>query len=337
MALAALLVRRLRAQFPEAEIEFLTRAANIPVVEAMPGLSGSIGWPGLRSGDRGALKELAASKLDLIIDLQNNLRTRRFAMTQHPVRLLRYHRPRWNRLARIHLPKMRSRLSTPLPVAVQYLNVAHELGVSDDGGSATLSPTQESVVSAQNRLSGISHDLGWGRGKLMVAAPGGRHGTKIWPAEKWIELLNSAYKEGYEHQILVGSKEDAAISSMITDGLHHPVANLCGKTDLCEVIGLITSADVVVSGDSGPMHLAAGLGKPIVAMFGPTVPEFGFTPFRARSRVVQVDGLACRPCHPHGPEVCPLGYFRCMKEISPEMVLAGVREVMELSDHQAVH
>ncbi|HEX9894642.1 MAG TPA: glycosyltransferase family 9 protein, partial [Gemmatimonadales bacterium] len=86
---------------------------------------------------------------------------------------------------------------------------------------------------------------------------------------------------------------------------------------------LIERATVLVTNDSAPLHLAGAVGTPVVALFGPTVPAFGFGPTGAADRVVEVSGLACRPCSTHGPMVCPLGHHRCMIDLPVRSVLAA--------------
>jgi heptosyltransferase-2 len=88
---------------------------------------------------------------------------------------------------------------------------------------------------------------------------------------------------------------------------------------------------VLVSNDSAPMHLAVAVGTPVVAIFGATVPEFGFGPAGPRDRVVETLGLSCRPCAIHGGATCPIGTFDCMVRISPERVAAEVARLVESS------
>ena len=97
-----------------------------------------------------------------------------------------------------------------------------------------------------------------------------------------------------------------------------------GRTSPPELTALLARSRVLVTNDSGPAHVASAVGTPVVAVFGPTVPAFGYTPFGERNRIVERAGLACRPCSSHGPQVCPLGHHRCMKEIGPEAVLAAL-------------
>jgi heptosyltransferase-2 len=91
---------------------------------------------------------------------------------------------------------------------------------------------------------------------------------------------------------------------------------------------LIGRAQAIVTNDSAPQHLASAMGTPTLTIFGPTVPEFGFGPLAERHAVAGHDGLSCRPCHRHGPERCPLGHWRCMRELGPEYVSSLLDEVL---------
>jgi heptosyltransferase II len=91
-----------------------------------------------------------------------------------------------------------------------------------------------------------------------------------------------------------------------------------------------------VTNDSAPLHLATAVGTPIVALFGPTVPEFGFGPRRATDVTLGWDGLACRPCSRHGPPVCPLGHHRCMRDLTVETVAAALAAITRVEESDAI-
>jgi len=93
---------------------------------------------------------------------------------------------------------------------------------------------------------------------------------------------------------------------------------------------------VLVTNDSAPLHLATAVGTPVVAIFGPTVPGFGFGPRGPRDAIVEHPSLACRPCSAHGPQVCPLGHHRCMRELSVASVLAAVAAASGVEAHGAI-
>lgn len=314
VALAAPVVRRLRAAYPTATIDFITKPPYLPILETFEGLNSRIAE---------GVARLAEPEYDAVLDLQNNLRSRLMLGSIKSRRILRYWRPRWNRTMRIHLPRLRSRIATPPHVVIQYLQAAAPLGAFDDGLPTRLKATPEMLEAGAKLLQGS------GDGRLVVAAPGGRHGTKIWPQEYWVELLNQLGSRSYGRQVLVGSKEDAPIGEAISAAVSHKIVNLAGRTTIGELAGLLAHADLAVSGDTGPMHIAAGLGTATAAIFGPTVEEFGFAPFRANSRVVQVEVLECRPCHPHGGASCPLKHFLCMRELTPQAVLDAIAGLEE--------
>ncbi len=316
VVLTALLVRRLRERFPEAQIDFVTNSSYRMLLDAIPGLDGRFDINGAEF-----------DRYDVIIDLQNNLRSRRFVRKFNAEKVIRYHRPRINRFLRIHFPSLRKKLATPQHIARQYVQAATSLGVSDDGGRAVLVPPDEWLAASKKLLAenGLSGE------NLLLVAVGGRHKTKIWPVENWIELSAQAYANHFTEIAIIGSIGDVLAAEQIVKNATFRIVTLAGKTDTAELVGLIASAKLLVCGDSGPMHIAAGVGTPVVAIFGPTVQEFGFAPFTDKARVAEVSGLECRPCHPHGPEKCPLGHFRCMLDIAPELVL---KKAIELTTRQ---
>jgi heptosyltransferase-2 len=105
------------------------------------------------------------------------------------------------------------------------------------------------------------------------------------------------------------------------------VVNACGKLTLRQSAALIGRASALVTNDSAPLHLATAMGTPVVALFGPTVTEFGFGPMRAGDVALGVDGLLCRPCSSHGPPQCPLGHHRCMRELTVAAVWAAIEDL----------
>lgn len=109
------------------------------------------------------------------------------------------------------------------------------------------------------------------------------------------------------------------------------VVNLAGKTSLLEAAAAIDRCALVVSNDSALAHVAAARKVPVIAIFGSTVEEFGFAPYAERAIVAQNEGLPCRPCTTIGRAECPLGHFRCMKDLQPDDVRAAI---IRLSDGQ---
>jgi lipopolysaccharide heptosyltransferase II len=165
---------------------------------------------------------------------------------------------------------------------------------------------------------------------FVALAPGSIWGTKRWPG--YAEL--AAVLEG--PVVVVGGRDDAGIGAAVVAAAPGRVHNAAGALGLRASAALIARAAVLVTNDSAPLHLATAVGTPIVALFGPTVPAFGFGPRGARDIVVEHVGLECRPCSAHGPQVCPLGHHRCMREQSVERVAAAVATVAGVEAQRAI-
>jgi len=128
---------------------------------------------------------------------------------------------------------------------------------------------------------------------------------------------------------IIGSKADSGVASQIIDALRPgAVINGVGTLPLLASAELIGRAQAIVTNDSAPQHLASAMGTPTLTIFGPTVPEFGFGPLAERNTVAGNNSLSCRPCDRHGPQRCPLGHWRCMRELTPEYVSSLLMEVL---------
>jgi heptosyltransferase-2 len=160
---------------------------------------------------------------------------------------------------------------------------------------------------------------------FVALAPGSAWGTKRWPY--YVELARRTSE--HARVAIIGSKSDAAIAEEITAALPAGcVINAVGELSLLASAELIGRAQAIVTNDSAPQHLASAMGTPTLTIFGPTVPEFGFGPLAERHAVAGLDGLSCRPCDRHGPQRCPLGHWRCMRELSPEHISSLLTEVL---------
>lgn len=160
--------------------------------------------------------------------------------------------------------------------------------------------------------------------KVVVLAPGSKWFTKQWPVEYFNKLAASLKKLSNIRLIVVGGKEEANLPIE-----KESVIDMRGKTSLLELADILSRADVVVTNDSSPIHIASAFKKPrIFALFGPTIEKFGFFPWSLNSKVFQIDGLKCRPCGIHGGKSCPEKHFRCMRDILPEKVFNEIKEYL---------
>jgi len=180
--------------------------------------------------------------------------------------------------------------------------------------SLGLVPTDHAAAVSWLAAQGIGPDF-------VALAPGSAWATKRWPY--YGEL--SARLE--RTSVVVGSDADVPLANAIVAGGAGRAVSAAGALSLRASAALIQRAAVLVTNDSAPLHLATAVGTPVVAVFGPTVPEFGFGPRRQGDLVVGHGELACRPCSKHGPQECPLGHHRCMRELSVEAVASAVTRV----------
>jgi len=165
-------------------------------------------------------------------------------------------------------------------------------------------------------------------GEFVALAPGSHWATERWPF--FPELARALAPE--VPLALVGGPGDRADARAIRNALGHgtPVADAVGRFSLLASGELIRRARLLVSNDSAPVHLASAAGTTTIEIFGPTAPIFGFAARAPWSRAVEPDPLPCRPCHHHGPAICPLVHHKCMREIPIARVLADVRTVLQL-------
>jgi heptosyltransferase-2 len=161
-------------------------------------------------------------------------------------------------------------------------------------------------------------------GDFVALAPG-----SIWGSKRWPYFAELAAALGADI-VVVGGQADAGLGAEIVRAVGpsgRRAVNACGRLTLRQSAALIGQARLLVTNDSAPLHLATAMGTPVVALFGPTVTEFGFGPLRAGDVALGVQGLECRPCSPHGPPACPLRHHRCMRELTVAAVLAAIEEL----------
>ena len=151
---------------------------------------------------------------------------------------------------------------------------------------------------------------------LVALAPGSVWATKRWP---YYPALARAVAER-ARVVVVGARDDASLAAEIAAEAGSAVIDATGALSLLGSAELIGRCRAIVSNDSAPLHLASAMDTPTVAIFGPTVPAFGFGPLAERAAIVEDELLACRPCDRHGPRACPLGHWRCMRGMLPARV-----------------
>jgi heptosyltransferase-2 len=310
------LLRALRRRHPGSHITVLTKPAYAALLSHNPHLNRVIELLPERSLASVA-GELRAAGYSHLLDLHDSVRTR-ILRTLVPGRWGTYPKHRLARTLLIHTKRNFYRDSRPVPE--RYFSAARDLDVSPDGGPPELFLAPEAVREVADWLAStgmVPHR------PLIALAPGAAHQTKRWPLEHWRLLVDRIVEQGFNAAI-IGGDDDTPLGVSLAQGAGGRVVNAAGRFELQSTGALLQRAAALVSGDTGAMHMATGVGTPVVALFGPTVRPFGFFPYTSRARVVEL-GLPCRPCSSKGGPRCPLGHHRCMLAIGPDLVYEALR------------
>jgi heptosyltransferase II len=202
------------------------------------------------------------------------------------------------------------------------LSLLTPLGVVPDQDTPPrLYPSTEDAMQARD-----IHDRLGGR-PVICLAPG-----SVWPTKRWTEYgyadLASALLATHSVVLLGGADDRVLCSRIIARVADARCISMAGELSYLISAALLREAAVLVSNDSAPVHIASAVGTPVVEIFGATSPAFGFTPFAVPHRIVELDGLPCKPCGIHGSLRCPKGHFSCMKDLSVETVYGAVMDLL---------
>jgi lipopolysaccharide heptosyltransferase II len=304
----------LRRLFPEAELDLCTDARYAALFEEHPDLTrvvpyehGGAGWWAL--GQR-----LRKRRYDVVVDLQHKVRTGILARLARPRRRLTLVKRRmcdwvpslWGRPLRLtaHTADLYVQAVAPLGVP--------PLGADERRLRIALSP--EARERAQKVLCGLGIAA-----PFLALAPGAGHATKRWGAARFAALAELLQARGLGEPLAVGGPADRA--EIEQSGLRSTPLDL----DLPVLAAVLARARALVCGDSGPLHLAAAVGTPVVGIYGPTDPR-RWGPVGVPHRVVRLP-LACAPCRDHGGPRCPLGTHACMRDLDPARVADALAEL----------
>lgn len=305
------LVRCLRKAFPGATLHLLTGAAYAHVLQSNPYLDGMFTTDGFNAA--------MLSGYTHLIDLQNDEASRRLTKgAKLPVG-----RVPQRRFRKFIFTNLRWKVMPQEHQVDRYFEAARVLDLRYDGEGLDFPIPSEAEVPQQDIPT--SHQLGF-----VALVIGGSAATKRLPVAQLRALCESIRYP----VILLGGREDAARGEAIRQADEGKVYNACGKFSLAESADLLRKAKLVVTHDTGLMHIAAALEKKLVVIWGSTVPSLGMTPFYpqacgkkgpAPAAFVQVEKLWCRPCTVAGRDSCPQGHFKCMKNIAVAEIAALVK------------
>ena len=259
---------------------------------------------------------LRKEKYDLIVDLHHNLRS--FLLKRHLRRPYRsfpkLNFEKWLKTAlKINkLPKKH--------IVDRYMETVRHLGIENDGlGLDHYIPASEEV-----ELSNISNLLE--SGDYIAIAIGAKFKTKKYPISKYKELLENVK----EPIVLLGGESDREDGELIREVNPNLIFSTCGKLNLHGSASIIKNSRILLTNDTGMMHIGCALGKEVIALWGNTIPEFGMYPYYGNrkdlSLNIEVAGLSCRPCSKIGYNQCPKGHFKCMNDLDQSSILMALRE-----------
>ncbi|KAA8695315.1 ADP-heptose--lipooligosaccharide heptosyltransferase II [Pseudomonas caricapapayae] len=320
MVMAQTLFQCLKQRHPECEIDVLAPEWSRPILERMPQVRAALSFPlghgALELATRRRIGKSLAGQYDQAILLPNSLKS---ALVPFFAGIPK--RTGWRGEFRYGLLNdVRTLDKQRYPLMIErFMALAFEKGSElprpYPRPSLRIDPaTREAALSK----FGLSLDR-----PVLALCPGAEFGeSKRWPAEHYAQVADASIREGWQVW-LFGSKKDHPVGESIRQelipGLREESVNLSGETSLAEAIDLLSCADAVVSNDSGLMHVAAALNRPLVAVYGSTSPDFT-PPLADEVEVVRL-GIECSPCF---ERTCRFGHYNCMRLLEPDAVIQAL-------------
>jgi heptosyltransferase-2 len=208
------------------------------------------------------------------------------------------------------------------------LRLLSDLGHDALDGSPELFPSPEdfSYSSRLLRNSGVEEN-----DTIIGIAPGSVWATKRWLPERFAQVSDLLIKETGSKVVFLGSKQDERLCLDIANLMAEKPVILAGKTSILQSAAVISRCKAILSNDSAPVHISSAMKRPAVAIFGSTVPEFGFAPY-GEGNVIIGKEMECRPCGIHGRNKCPKKHFRCMTEIATQEVFEALLKLLSLPE-----
>ena len=317
VVLATSVLDPLLRALPGARIEWVTDPLYAPLLRGLPQIAAVHGLD--REGPQAAiaLRDRLRRRFDVAIDLQNKVRSALITRAAAPRRLtFRRRTPGRALLALLGSDRPLARAhATQL-----YAEALAPLGVSGPG------PLRIHLSRSAQALAGDA--LGRSRKPLVAIAPGARWNTKRWPPERFAAVAEALAADGASIALAGGPGDRDAFAAMCAY-MRAPVAADLSPLPIDALAASLARAQLLIACDSGPVHLAAAVGTPVLALFGPTsTVRWGPPP---PSRALSL-GLACSPCSNHGSEYCPEGHHRCLADLGADTVTAAAREMLAARD-----
>lgn len=321
------LVQVLKRNYPTAEIDLVTVPTMLDVLSSHTDIHEIIVFDKRNkdSGIRG------------LLNTARKLRQKKYDIALVPHRSLRSAVLVWLARVPLRIGFDKSAGKFLFNRVVQYKSTEHEVERNLDFAQTlgivvnkTEFPSLFPTSNDQKKVNEFLASMNFDDSKILIGiAPGTRWNTKRWLKERFAELAEQLAKQGY-FVVLIGGNDDELLCQEIKKLLQcSNVISSAGKLSILQSAELINRCSVLVCNDSAPMHLAVAMQTPVVAIFGATVPEFGFAPYGRFDRIVETKGLLCRPCSIHGGKKCPVKTFDCMVKITVADVMKNVVDIIQ--------
>lgn len=301
-------LRVLKSKYATAQIDYLIKPGFSDAIKLNPNLSNIISWHSDKNFEAKFI-ELKKNNYDLIIDLQNNLRSKRI-VSKLGKRSFVFKKPNIKKFLLVNFKL--NLLKDEKTIPEKYIEVFPSLEMDNKGLELFLPEELKSKISDEKEVIGL--------------APGAFHFTKRWPLEYYAEIGQKLIKDGF-NIVIFGGKSDREICNVLRNKITGSI-DLSNDNELFETAVNMKKCKLLVCNDSGLMHTATAVGTPVVSFFGSTVKEFGFTPFGVINLIIENNNLTCRPCSHIGKSTCKKKHFKCMINLSPSLVYEKINEFM---------
>ena len=293
------LLRTIKNNYPGIKIDFILRKEYHDLLKLNPNVD-NIFLFNNHKDETSKLKSLIQkNNYDLIVDLQNNIRSKRLLRNSNVI-IKSFGK---NNLKKFLLVNFKiNKLKNAPPITERYAQTIEGLELDNEGLDLFSDKDTVQIEGDHSNLIGL--------------CPGAKHFTKMWSKEYFIELGRLLEQNGYRI-ILFGGKDDKQLCNEINDKLSNAI-NLCNDNDILQTAADMKLCKTIFCNDSGLMHTATAVKVPVIAFFGSTVKEFGFSPYKSKSLVLENNNLKCRPCSHIGRSKCPKKHFKCMLDITPQ-------------------
>lgn len=306
-------IRCLKEQLEDVEVHVLTKKQYASLYAPNPHITEVHEWG---EDNKAILENLKQLDFDYVVDLHRNIRTQKiksalkkksYSFPKLNVQKWLYVNFKYNKMPDVH-------------IVDRYFEAVKELGVKNDCEGLDFFMEQEKEVDVRN----FSPD-----GKYISMAIGAQFATKKLPVSKMVEILRNIDLP----VVIIGGKEDIKQGEEICKALpEKKILNACGEYSIQGSASIIRQSRLLVTHDTGMMHVAAAYDLPIVSIWGNTVPEFGMYPYRPKNKnsytIHEVKTLDCRPCSKIGYQKCPKKHFKCMMDQDVGQIVSSIHNFL---------